>query len=136
MTASNGQMLVRDRQSLRVARLSAAPYPPAPFACDVFPEGRRVRLAPIGELDLASTPKLERTVRELLELGFDDLTIDLRQVSSADARALRLILDLDAARRAGDLSLTLLRGPDETQRIFEVTGTLGRLPFRNQTEPW
>jgi anti-sigma B factor antagonist len=133
MTASNGQMLIPDRPDLRGARLSTLAAPPLPFACDVFPVGSRVVVAPIGELDLATTPKLERIVRELLEEGFDHLTIDLGRVSYADARALRLILDLDAARRDGELDLTLLRGPDDTQRIFEITGTVERLPFARST---
>jgi anti-anti-sigma factor len=133
MSTAYGSTLARPRaplQDLRGAWLSGLDAPPTPFGCDVFPEGRHVRVAPIGELDIATTPKLERTIRQLLELGFDRLTLDLAQVSFADARLLRLILDLDASRRVGELTLTLLPGPDEVQRLFEVTGTLARLPFR------
>jgi anti-anti-sigma factor len=103
---------------------------PAPFACEVVKDGLGARVAPIGDLDLATTPRVERIIRELRARGCRRLTIDLRQVSFADARPLRLILELDAARRAGELELTLLPGSFEAQRIFEVTGTLERLPFR------
>jgi anti-anti-sigma factor len=103
---------------------------PTPFACEVVEDGRGVRIAPIGDLDLATTPELERIIREVRARGCRRLTIDLRQVSFADARPLRLILELDAARRAGELELTLVPGSYDAQRIFEVTGTLERLPFR------
>ena len=133
MSTANGSTLARPSAPLQ-DRLRAKPSSldalPPPFGCHVFPEGRHVRVAPIGELDMATTPELERTIRQLLELAFDRLTLDLAQVSFADARLLRLILELDASRQMGELSLTLLPGPDEVQRLFEVTGTLARLPFR------
>jgi anti-sigma B factor antagonist len=127
MSSSNGMAL--DRPS-GVRAAPPARWRPVPFGCEVSIGDGRVRVAPSGELDLATTPMLERIIRELLRLGFDDLTIDLGRVSYADARPLRLILELDAARRAGELTLRLLPGPKEVQRIFEVTGTLERLPFR------
>jgi anti-anti-sigma factor len=133
MSTAHGSTLARPSAPLQDrlrARLSGLDALPPPFGCDVFPEGLHVRVAPIGELDMATTPELERTIRQLLELGFDRLTLDLAQVSFADARLLRLILDLDASRQVGELTLTLLPGPDEVQRLFEVTGTLARLPFR------
>jgi anti-anti-sigma factor len=108
----------------------AALAQPSANACEVFPEGRHVRVAPIGDLDLATTPRLARIIRALRARGLDHLTIDLTRVSFADARPLRLILELDSARRAGELELSLLPGPEHVQRIFEVTGTLERLPFR------
>jgi anti-anti-sigma factor len=101
----------------------------APFACEVVNDVRGVRVAPIGDLDLATTPSLERIIGELRARGCRRLTIDLRRVSFADARPLHLILELDAARRAGELELTLLPGSYEAHRIFEVTGMLERLPF-------
>jgi anti-sigma B factor antagonist len=107
-----------------------APGHPVPFDCHVIVENGGVRLAPSGELDIATTPTLSRLVQAVREAGFHDVTIDLAEVSFADARPLRLLLELDEARRAGDIALTILPGPTDTQRVFEVTGTVDLLPFR------
>jgi anti-anti-sigma factor len=101
----------------------------APFGCRVVVEDGRVRLAPTGELDLATTPTLDRLVQAVRAAGYRDLTIDLTEVSFADARPLRLLLELDDARRAGEIGLTIVRGPLDAHRIFEVTETVDRLPF-------
>lgn len=103
---------------------------PPDFACQVTPERDRVRVAPIGELDMATTPRLEASVRELREAGFDHVILDLGRLSFIDSTGLRLILTLDAAARADALHLELLPGPPEVQRIFEITDTTSRLPFR------
>lgn len=105
-------------------------HAPPPFGCHVVVEDGRARLAPTGELDLATTPTLNRVVQAVRDAGFRDLTIDLRNVCFADARPLRLLLELDDAHRAGEISLTILRGPRDAHRVFEVTGTEDRLPFR------
>lgn len=103
---------------------------PLPFACRVIPERERVRVSPAGELDLASAPQLAQTIRELHESGFDQLTLDLRDVTFLDSTGLRLILDVHSRARDGRLCLELLAGPPQVQRIFELTGTLAHLPFR------
>jgi anti-sigma B factor antagonist len=88
-----------------------------------------VRIAPVGELDMAATPQLKQAIRALLDAGAAHLIIDLRRVTFIDSTGLRLALDLDAAARDDGLRLELLPGPPQVQRIFELTGTLGQLPF-------
>lgn len=107
------------------------------FKCDVIPERDHVRVAPSGELDMATTPRLEETIRELRESGFDHVVVDLRQLSFLDSTGLRLLLHLTAAAREDSHRLELIAGPPEVQRVFEVTKTLAVLPFRasNGTSP-
>jgi anti-anti-sigma factor len=102
---------------------------PQGFRCDVVNEGARVRIAPVGELDMASTPRLAQAIRELRQAGAAHLIIDLRRVTFIDSTGLRLALDLDDDARDDGLRLELLAGPPEVQRIFDVTGTLDQLPF-------
>jgi anti-sigma B factor antagonist len=102
---------------------------PRRFRWDVVEEGARVRIAPTGELDMASTPRLERAIRALRGAGAAHLIIDLGRVTFIDSTGLRLALDLDAEARNDGLRLELLPGPPQVQRIFEVTGTLDQLPF-------
>jgi anti-sigma B factor antagonist len=102
---------------------------PLEYTCDVIPERSRVRVAPAGELDRMSSPELERTIRRLRDAGFDQVILDLRRLRFLDSAGLRLVLDLDASARADSHTLALVAGPPAIQRVFEISGTLDRLPF-------
>jgi anti-sigma B factor antagonist len=114
--------------------MTAATVPPA-FHCDVIPERDRVRVAPVGELDLLTAPQLERTVRELLASGFDHVVLDLAELRFLDSTGLHLILSLRASADAAGHRLELRPGPPPVQRVFELTGTLDRARFEAPTRP-
>ena len=71
-----------------------------PFRVDVEPARESVRVAPVGELDIATVDKLQAEVARLLETGFAKIVLDLRGVRFLDSTGLRLVLELDAAARA------------------------------------
>src|SRR4051794_38555791 len=91
--------------------MPTGPLSPTRFRCDVFPERDRVRVAPAGELDIATAPRLDSAIRELLESGFDDVLVDLGDVEFLDSTGLRLILSLDAGSASGGYRLRLRPGP-------------------------
>jgi anti-sigma B factor antagonist len=103
--------------------------PPEPFRCDVVPERDAVRVAPRGEIDLASVPQVESRLREVREAGFERVVLDLRGVSFLDSSGLRMILAWDHQSRRDGLEFRVLRGPAVVQRVFEVTGVSDRVPF-------
>jgi anti-sigma B factor antagonist len=109
--------------------MSDRPPLPQPFRCDVVPGRGHVRVAPVGELDLATGPVLERTLRELEESGFDRLVVDLRGVEFMDSSGLRLIMRWAEIARRDGCDLSLIAGPPGVQRVFETTGLLDRLTF-------
>jgi anti-anti-sigma factor len=125
ITLQEGGIVVSDQPHL------SSPQPPA-YGCHVIPERDRVRVAPYGELDLTAAPLLDETIRQLRESGFHHLVLDLRHLCFIDSTGLRLILDLDATARADSLTLDLIAGPPEIQRVFEIAGTLDRLPFSHR----
>jgi anti-sigma B factor antagonist len=100
-----------------------------PFRCDVFPERERVRIAPAGDLDIATTPRLRAAVKDLLDSGFDHVVVDLADVEFLDSSGVQLLLALQTAADAGEYRFALKPGPSAVQRIFELTGTLDQLPF-------
>jgi anti-sigma B factor antagonist len=104
---------------------------PPEFDYEVIPERDHVRVAPAGELDVSSAPVLEHAIRELRDSGFEHVIVDLRDVCFLDSTGLRLLLDLSSAARADAHRIELIAGPPEVQRVFELTGTLGALPFRD-----
>ena len=109
------------------------PAPPERFGSDVVRADSWVRVAPVGELDIATRPELEQAIDELLRADVERLILDLRGVSFMDSNGLRLALDLHTSARKDGFTLELVPGPPHIQRIFEVTGTLDALPFVSDT---
>lgn len=108
------------------------PFAYTPFSITVQPERSRVAVVPEGELDSSVTDLLEREVRELRGTGFDHVVIDLRKLSFIDSAGLRVLLSLrNHALRDGH-RLTLLRGPRDVQRLFELTATKGLFDWRDR----
>jgi len=100
-----------------------------PFRCELEPERERVRIRPIGEIDMATAPAVETHLTELTAAGFKQVTLDLRAVCFLDSSGLRMILEWDARSRADGFAFSLVAGPPTVQRLFDLTGTTARLPF-------
>jgi len=100
-----------------------------PFRIDVEPSRESVRVAPVGELDIATVDRLQAEVVRLRESGFNKIVLDLRAVRFLDSTGLRLVLELDAAARADSHDLSVIRGPEVVHRIFQVTQVEERLHF-------
>jgi anti-sigma B factor antagonist len=100
-----------------------------PVRIDGAPSRDSVRVAPVGELDLATVDKLRAEVERLRESGFTQLVLDLRGVRFLDSTGLRLVLELDAAAREASQELRIIRGSPVVQRIFDVTQVSDRLTF-------
>jgi anti-anti-sigma factor len=97
---------------------------------EIVSEGRRTLLLG-GELDIASTPVLHGAVSRMLA-GVDGagaITIDLRGLMFIDSTGLaEIILTNQLCDRDGH-DFALIPGPRAVQRLFELTGLIGALPF-------
>ena len=81
-----------------------------------------------GELDLASSPSVEREIRDR-ERHSEILILDLRHVGFIDSTGLRVITSADARARAAGRRLVLVRGSDPVQRVFRITRLDRQLEF-------
>jgi anti-sigma B factor antagonist len=99
------------------------------FRCELDPERERVRVRPIGEMDIATVPVVEAHLNELTAAGSTQVTLDLRAVSFLDSTGLRMILEWDARSRADGFAFSLVAGPPAVQRLFDLTDTTTRLAF-------
>jgi anti-sigma B factor antagonist len=92
-------------------------------------EGRAHRLTPIGELDLVTTPILERAFDAILR---DDdaemIVVDLTELSFMDSTGIHLLLRMQAACEGAD-RLRVINGSRPVQRILDVTGVRALLPI-------
>ncbi len=84
-----------------------------------------------GELDLASTPMLERELDAVESGGATKILIDLAGVGFMDSTGLQALLRARERAMTSDrrVELILRRGPHQVQRVFELTKTIDAFTF-------
>jgi anti-anti-sigma factor len=111
----------------------ASPVPiPPPFRCETFRDGHRARVRPIGELDIATVPEVDRQLQRLSDAGDEHLVLDLRDVSFMDSSGLRLILAWRERSGGNGGDFSIIPGNEVVERVFETTRVRDLLTF---TEP-
>jgi anti-anti-sigma factor len=101
---------------------------PPEFAVTAEPVGSAYVVRPVGELDLATVDELHATVAARPDTC-PSLVLDLSGLTFFDTSGMRLVIEtLQDARRSG-ISLALVRGPEDVQRLFALAGMGDRLPF-------
>lgn len=80
-----------------------------------------------GELDLDGAPAVEEELVRSEESDATSIVIDLRRLEFIDSTGIRLVVM--AAKRCDEGRLTILRGPKQVHRVFEITDLADRLPF-------
>ena len=101
--------------------------PAPPFRVDVHPERDAVRVAPVGELDLATASLLEEQLHELRSAGFRHVVLDLRELTFIDSSGIRVIVAEHRWAESTGHEFSLVSGPPAVQRALEVCGLLGLL---------
>ncbi len=89
----------------------------------------RARLTPVGELDMASVPALERATRRMLGGGARELIIDLSRVPFMDSSGLRFLISLHDEACEEGWTLGLLRPAEGPAALFHLTGLDEHLPL-------
>jgi anti-anti-sigma factor len=98
-----------------------------PLAVSVIPDRDRVRVLAAGELDLSTTGALRAQLDELFDVGWHDVTADLREVDFMDSSGVHVLLD--AHGRAQDVGgrLTVVVEPGPIHLVLDLTGMSERL---------
>ena len=92
----------------------------APFRVDVHPERDVVRVAAVGELDVATVTQVQAQISELRDAGFKRVVLDLRQLTFMDSGGVALILDEDRCALRDGHTFALITGPPVVQRVLDV----------------
>jgi len=102
---------------------------PTPFDLeDEVREGRHT-LVLRGELDIAAAARLEAALREVTANGTTAMTLDLSGLKFMDSTGLRAVLLAKEMSDSHGCELSIVPGPPEIQRIFEMTALLDVLPW-------
>lgn len=83
-------------------------------------------IAPVGELDLGSAPRLREAIAGT---DGDDLVVDLRRVEFMDSTGLLTLARAadDAASRGA--TVRVITGPPKVDRLFDLTEKRSRFAF-------
>jgi anti-sigma B factor antagonist len=103
--------------------LARADARPPAFACTATHGGLDAAWVYVaGELDIATTPELERTLRESQQLAH--LTVlDLRDLAFMDCAGVHTIVKASLRARKAGRRLVLVRGRPDIYRMFRLTGS-------------
>lgn len=96
----------------------------APFVCTA--EEGYVHVG--GEIDLATTPQLERALADALSRSLA-VVLDLQDVTFLDGGGTRAIVTASVNARREQRRLVLLHGPPNVDRLFALTGNADRVAF-------
>ena len=96
-----------------------------------FVDGGDHRLLLSGELEIASVPTLEGAVKRLCTAeGTTAITLDLSELMFIDSTGLAAIIFAGRLCEKHGYGFSLVQGPRAVQRLFELTGLIDVLPFR------
>jgi anti-anti-sigma factor len=92
--------------------------------CDISEvSGDRPRTVKVrGEIDLATAPELETTVRKVLDDAPHGVDLDLQNLTFIDSSGLRSLVAISKNASARGVPLVLQNVPRHAQRVLELTG--------------
>jgi anti-sigma B factor antagonist len=99
------------------------------FEITVERDSEDLRVRVTGELDIATTPELERIFEGLAGDRHYRLLLDLDDLEFMDARGLGAIVGAHRSAELGGNRFTISHCSDQVHRLFEVTNMLDYLTF-------
>lgn len=99
------------------------------FDLRIVRTGTQVQIVPCGELDIATTPQLERAIADATGGTAAELVLDLRELTFMDSTGLRALAQANVNAEAAGTSLSIWRGPRQIERVLEISGLGTLLPL-------
>ena len=92
-------------------------------------DGEALVIRPVGELNTSSTPTLDAELRRAINDETPEVILDLSGLSFIDSSGLRMLLLVTAHSQANGDQLRMLRGSAPVERVIQLSGLEGSLPF-------
>jgi anti-sigma B factor antagonist len=104
----------------------------APFDITLTHTPGRATLTLVGELDLATTPRLNQYLTMLARTHKGLVVIDLRQLTFLDSTGVTALVAADSYARRDGWNLAIVKGPPQVQRVLEICGLTEVLPLADE----
>ena len=92
------------------------------FDVRTWPDRTRVIVTARGELDIETVPHLRTALDELSAVGWENVVLDLRELTFIDSTGLSLLLEADRAARRTGRSFAIVDGSPAVARLLELVG--------------
>ena len=89
----------------------------------------RMRIAPVGELDIATSPQLEEAIARATSEPVSELVLDLRELTFMDSTGLRALAQANLKAEQAGTALSIWRGSRQIERVLEISGLGSLLPL-------
>jgi anti-anti-sigma factor len=101
------------------------------FGIQILQNGASTRIAPNGELDIATTPALEQAIADATSAPGVTLVLDLRELTFMDSTGLRTLAQTNARAQQDGFTLSIWRGSRQIERVLEISGLGALLPLED-----
>jgi anti-sigma B factor antagonist len=101
---------------------------------EVRSEGRAAIIVVSGELDLASSPSLEAELQRVSGTEAELVVLDMRRLEFMDSTGLSIIVRAHQRLADEGRALCLVRGPQQVQRLLDLTGVAERIRLADTPE--
>ncbi len=91
--------------------------------------GDTQRVAPSGELDIATAEQLERELLAVEQTDVERIVLDLSGLAFIDSTGLRVVLDANDRCGGSVDRLRVIAGSPAVDRLFDLVGLRERLPL-------
>jgi len=97
------------------------------FGVEVVDGEHAVVIGVSGELDLATSPELERELERSTASAAELLIIDLRKLEFMDSTGLSVLVRAHQKTTQSGKQFAVVKGPQQVQRLLSLTGVAERL---------
>jgi anti-anti-sigma factor len=104
------------------------------FSVEVRDEDRAVVIGVSGELDLASSPALERELERGAASNAELVVVDLRNLEFMDSTGLSVLVRAHQRATESGRRFGVVRGPQQVQRLLSLTGVAERLKLADSPD--
>jgi anti-anti-sigma factor len=104
------------------------------FSVEVRDDEWAVLIGVSGELDLASSPELERELERGGSSDVELLIIDLRELEFMDSTGLSVLVRAHQKTTESGKRFAVVKGPQQVQRLLSLTGVAERLTLVDSPE--
>lgn len=98
-------------------------------------QGTTIRIELAGDWDLDGASAARQAIAGGLTGGPECVVLDLSRLAFIDSSGVHATFELAQRSSAQHVRLVIIPGPPAVQRVFEITGLTGRLPFVAQPPP-
>jgi anti-sigma B factor antagonist len=123
----------RRRARLRKQRIKViSEHPYLTIEVARAPEAQTIVLT--GEADLLGAPDIETALKDASAGEPELIVVDLSNLTFIDSSGLQALITGHELCRARGHELRIVPGPENVQRLFELTGMDGALPFTDAAD--